>query len=150
MRTQMGHHMSRVHPQVDTEYLKQLLASCIYAHRSGQLTRRCFGEKYEQPNTQEYRNHRARNLSHELVLWFRTQQVAGLEIASHIACLSGRSSGDDTRNEVDLLRWLYARTCAFGHSTEDELGGFGYSGHRVDIRVTRRLDTDEGEDETED
>ena len=113
------------------------------------LTRRGLGEQHKQTDTQEDRHNRAGDLGHELVLGLGTQKMTGLQVTSHVACLSSRAGGNDTRNQVDFLRRLDRCAGTLGHTTKDELRGLGDCGHGVDIGITRRLDTNERENEAE-
>lgn len=117
----------------------------IYSHDA----RRSRGEKDEQAGGQEDGYDGSDELGDELVAGLRSEKVARLQITSHIGSLGGRASSNDTSRKIEHLTgsWVHAR--ALTDTTKDELGGLGNGTNRVDIRLTGTLDTDEGEEESE-
>lgn len=65
------------------------------------------------------------DLGHELILRFCAQQMPSLEIARHVARLTCTTRSNNTPNQIESLSLCKCLVCAFGDTTEDELGGFG-------------------------
>lgn len=149
MRTQTEHRRCKDHPREGTRCLIEMLVSSKSLNAL-RLTRRGLSEQHEQANAQEDRDDGASDLSDELVLWLCTQKMTSLQVTGHVACLSGRACSNDTSDQVDFLSSLELGAGTLGNTTKDELGGLGDSGHGVDISVARGLNTNEGENETED
>lgn len=59
------------------------------------------------------------------------------------------SSSDDTSSHVERLSGLLGKAGTLRDTTKDELGGLCNSRDGIDVGVTGRLDTNEGEDEAE-
>ena len=108
------------------------------------------GEQNEKPDIEEDRNERPNELSDKLVPWLGAEEITRLEIAGHVRSLGSRSSGNDTSGQVEGLCSAQTHTRRFSDATEDELGGLGDCRDGVDVGLTGTLDTNEGEEETED
>jgi hypothetical protein len=88
-------------------------------------------------------------LSGKLVLGFCSQEVTGLQVSRHVCSLSGRSGGYGPSDEIGEDCGVSVVSLAFGHTSKDNLGCLGTYGNGIYVRVARRLNTNEGEDESE-
>lgn len=107
------------------------------------------GEQDEEADVQEHRDDGANELGDELVAWFRSEEVTGLQVSGHVGTLSGGSGGDDTRDQVHHHGGVLLEARTLADTSENELGGLRDGGDGVDISGSCGLDTDEGEEEAE-
>ena len=107
------------------------------------------GKEDEESNIEDDRNDSPNKLSDELILRLGPEEVTRLEVTGHIRSLSSSSSGNNPGGQVEGLSRSYICTGGFADTTKNQLGSLCDSANWVDVRGTRTLDTDEGEEETE-
>lgn len=105
---------------------------------------------HSQSDSQEARNGAAHKLSDELHFRLGTNQVAGLQVTGHIRALGCGTASDDTSDQVEPHTIDLSQMLSLCDTTKDELRGLGDGRDWVDVGVSGGLDSDEGEEETED
>ena len=107
-------------------------------------------EEDEEPDVEENRDGGSDKLGDELVLRLGTEEITRLKVTGHVRSLGSRPGGNDTGRQVEDLRRTHGHTSRFSDTAKNELGGLGDGRDRVNVSLTRTLDTDERKEETED
>lgn len=104
-----------------------------------QNTRGSLGEQDEQASGQEDSDNGTTKLGDELVPRLRTEEVAGFQIASHVACLSSRPCRDNTGRQIEHTSRILGKRASFSNTTKDELRSLRLLSAHGCLRVLTQL-----------